>query len=501
MKIFSSEQIREIDAYTIAYEPIASVDLMERASNAISNWILENLSVEKRFVFICGPGNNGGDGLAVARLMYLTGFNVEVFYLDANSYSADFIVNLNRLKKNNVNLTSITGNSNFPSINSDDIIVDALYGSGLSRPIDGLGAELVEHINKSGSFILSIDIPSGLFSNENPVPNSNPVIKSSVCLTLQFPKLSFLFAENEQFVPKWIVLPIGLHNEAIENSISLYYLTEKLDFKNKLFKRSTFSHKGIYGHSLIIAGSYGMMGAAALCSNSAVKSGSGLVTMHVPKCGYSIVQQLVPMAMCKVDEDEHFFTTISDIEKYSALCIGPGLGTNEKSVNGFAELLSCVKVPFLVDADALNIISLNKQLLESLPINTIITPHPGEFDRLFGKSSSVYERMIKGIEVAKKYNLIVVIKGAYTQVICPDGEVHFNSTGNSGMATGGSGDVLSGVICGLLAQGYSPANAATIGVYVHGLAGDIAKNNNGEASLNAYNIIESLPLAFKCLEL
>jgi len=500
MKIFSSEQIREIDAYTIANEPIQSIDLMERASNSLFEWISLNLPTLNRYILFCGPGNNGGDGLAVARMLFFAGYNVEVYYLSSTSYSSDFSINLSRLMRTNIYLNEILSELDFPNIAKTDIVVDALYGSGLSRPIDGLGAKLVEHINQSIAKVVAIDIPSGLFSNENPYPNTNTVVKANVCLTLQFPKLSFFFAENEMYVGQWSVLPIGLHPTVIDEKSTPYYYLENTDVLAILKPRTIFSHKGTFGHCLVIGGSYGMMGAAALCAKAAVKSGSGLVTMHVPKCGYTIAQQLVPMAMCTVDSNENFITSISTIDKYSSICIGPGLGTNLQTVKVLEDIIVKANVPLVLDADALNIISENKELLSTLPENTIITPHPGEFDRLFGKSNCGYERMKKAIEVSKKHKLIIVLKGAYTQIVNFDGAVYFNSTGNEGMATGGSGDVLTGVIGGLLAQGYTPLNAAKMGVYIHGLAGDIAKINFGETSLSAQNIVESLSLAFKNIE-
>ncbi len=500
MKFFSAEQIRDIDAYTIANEPIASIDLMERASDAMFGWIAKNLPASNKYIFVCGPGNNGGDGLALARMMFFAGYNIEVCYLNSSWYSVDFSANLSRLKKTNIDLNEISVELDFPIFTQNDIVIDALYGSGLSRPIDDIGAKLVQIINQSGAYVVSVDIPSGLFSNENPYPNANPVVRATVCLTLQFPKLSFFFVENEQYLNRWQVLPIGLHPRVIEEKMTPYYFIDKADILSILKPRTVFSHKGTYGHCLVIAGSYGMIGAAVLCTKAAVKSGAGLVTVHVPKCGYSIVQQSVPMAMCKVDKNEHFITSILDIDKHSSICIGPGLGTNPETVKVLEKLISDIKVPLVIDADALNIISENKALLSSLPENTIITPHPGEFDRLFGKSISGFERLNRAIKMAKQCKLIVVLKGAFTQIVNSDGCVYFNSTGNAGMATGGSGDVLTGVIGGLLAQGYLPLNAAKLGVYFHGLAGDIAKINLGETALSAQNIEESLSLAIKYLE-
>ncbi|BDX38543.1 bifunctional NAD(P)H-hydrate repair enzyme [Tenuifilaceae bacterium CYCD] len=499
MKIFTTSQIREIDKYTIDHEPIASIDLMERAADALFGRIVHSISSHKRIIVFCGPGNNGGDGLALARMMHYAGYNIEVYYLQASNYSADFLINLDRIKKTSIFLRVISADSDFPKTGSDSIIVDALYGSGLARPLDGVADELVKYLNASDAKVISIDIPSGLFGDINPYPNPNSVIEADICLTLQFPKKSFFFPENERFFKQWIVLPIGLHPKTIENTATPFYYMGIEEIKGIIVPRKTFSHKGTYGHSLIVAGSMGMMGAASLCTLSAVKSGSGLVTMHIPKCGYTIAQQIVPMAMCRVDADEYIVKSVPDIDKFNSICIGPGLGTNPLTVKALKDLITRVKVPLLLDADALNIISESKELLSALPMNTIITPHPGEFDRLFGKSSCGAERMEKAIDAAKKFKLIIVLKGAYTQIINSDGSVSFNSTGNAGMATGGSGDVLSGIITGLLAQGYSPINSAQLGVFLHGLAGDIAEKKLGQCSLSAENIIESLPLAFKCV--
>ncbi|MGE0078698.1 MAG: NAD(P)H-hydrate dehydratase [Bacteroidales bacterium] len=500
MKVFSTPQIREIDRYTIQHEPIESVDLMERAAYALFSWVVSNISFYNKVLVLCGPGNNGGDGLALARMMYCVGYNIEVYCLQANSYSSDFSLNLDRLKKINVLLKPICTSTDFPKINSDDVIVDALFGSGLTRPLEGVSAELVNYVNSVSSKIISIDIPSGLFGDTNPYPNISPIIESDICLTLQFPKKSFFFAENEKYLNKWIVLPIGLHHQIIDETQTPFFYTDFSEVKPRFLPRKTFSHKGTYGHTLIVAGSYGMMGAASLCALSAVKSGVGLVTMHIPQCGYSIAQQLVPMAMCVVDKNDN---CISDVcipdNKYSSICIGPGFGTSQETVNALHNLLSSINVPLLLDADALNIISQNMHLLNILPENTIITPHPGEFDRLFGKCSCGQERLDRAIEIAHRYKIVIVLKGAYTQVISPDGSVQFNSTGNPGLATGGSGDVLSGLISGLLAQGHSSVNAAVIGVFLHGLSGDIAEKELGQHSLSAENIIESLPLAFKYL--
>ena len=501
MKIFSAAQIREIDKYTIDNEPIASVDLMERAASAIFSWFAVNISSRNKIVVFAGTGNNGGDGLALARILIETGYDVEVYYLESNSYSVDFQVNLDRLSNQSIATPiCISKADQLPVLSTNSIVIDSLYGSGLSRSLSGFAALVVDYINKSGCKVISIDIPSGLFCEENPTPNSNSVIKASVTLTLQFPKLCFFHAENYVYVGDWNVLSIGLHNEAI-NSIRTRYRYIEKDTISSIFKpRAEFNHKGDFGHCLVIAGSYGMMGASVLASKACIKAGSGLVTAHVPKSGYSILQQSIPEAMVDVDNNDLYFSNISSITKYSAIGIGPGIGRNKSTVDGLISLLKIVGIPLVIDADGLNIIAENPEMLNMLPKNTVITPHPGEFDRLFGKCASGFQRLGLAIEKSKEYNLIIVLKGAYTQIVRPDGTVFFNSTGNPGMATAGSGDVLTGVITSLLGQGYNSVSSAIIGVYIHGLSGDLASKIKGYSSLTASDIISYLSEAFQLTE-
>ena len=497
MKIFSSSQIRDIDRFTIENEPIPSLNLMERAADAIFRWFAANTSTDKRIVIIAGPGNNGGDGMALARILTEGGYNVDVYYLDSKAYSDDFHVNLNRLANQGiVNSKRVSDESQLPSLEVDTVVVDALFGSGLSRALDGFPARLVGYINKGKSQIISIDIPSGLFCEENPQPNINPVIHANVTLSLQFPKFSFLFAENAQFVGRWEVLPIGLHQGAISTIHTPYIYIDRVIISSILKPRKRFSHKGSYGHCLIVAGSHGMMGASVLASSACIKSGSGLVTAHVPKVGYSVLQGSIPEVLVDVDENEYCFSGIIEISKYTAIGIGPGIGKRNDTYNGLYNLIKGVKVPLLVDADGLNIIAEHPDLLKILPENTVITPHPGEFDRLFGICSSGHQRLNLALDKAKEYSIIIVLKGANTQIVCPNGDVFFNSTGNPGMATGGSGDVLTGVITSLLGQGYDPTSASIIGVYIHGLAGDLASAKKGFNALTATDIISYLGDAF-----
>jgi NAD(P)H-hydrate epimerase len=475
---------------------------MERAATAIFRWFAFNISPQKRIFIFAGPGNNGGDGAALARMLIEIGYNVEVFVLKTDTpFSPDLEVNILRLQKQAIaSISYISDIHLVPIIPNDVVVVDALFGSGLTRPLEGVSAKLVESINISNAQVVAIDIPSGLFANENPFPNGNSVINANFTLSLQFPKLCFFFPENSCFVGKWFVLPIGLHPSAIIETPSPYQFLTSEFVSSLVRRRSTFGHKGTYGHCLIVAGSNGMIGAAVLSSKACIKAGAGLVTAHVPRIVYNIIQQSVPEVMVSVDDNDGFITSVLNSKKYSSIAIGPGLGMEERTKSALITFLRSYSKPLVIDADALNIIASNTDYINLIPSNSIITPHPGEFDRLFGKSDSGYKRLNVAIEMAQKYQIVILLKGAYSQVVCPNGNVYFNNTGNPGMATGGSGDVLTGIIVSLLAQGYFPIHAALIGAHLHGLAGDLATEKIGQESITASDIIDCIGEAFNGIQ-
>jgi NAD(P)H-hydrate epimerase len=503
MKIFKTSQIADIDKYTIDNEPIADIDLMERASRTIANYIVEDTQYEGKVVVYCGPGNNGGDGLAVARMLAHNNkrFDVEVFILDFNKgLSGSSKINLDRIiDQNLVKYKFINSQKDLIQPDENILIIDALFGSGLNRPLEGFPAEIVKHINNQNSNVISIDIPSGLMGEDNSNNNTEHIVKASTTITFQFPKFCFMFPESEAFTGTWLVKNIGLHPAAIENTNTPYRILQENDVTDQIKPRSRFSHKGMLGHALLIAGSYGMMGAAVLSAKSALRSGLGLLTVHVPHGGYSILQSHAPEALVSIDESDIIFTSINGIEKYDAIGIGPGIGKKANTQQGLKKLINEAKVPMVLDADALNILADNTEWYSLLPKNTILTPHPKEFDRLAGKSSNSYLRLKKAVGFAQKYNLNIVLKGAHTAIINSNGDVWLNITGNPGMATGGSGDVLTGIILSLLAQGYEPFTAACVGVYIHGLAGDIAAAGLGFEALIASDITENLGKAFKMI--
>ena len=509
MKILPVEKIREADTFTIENEPIDSVDLMERAASKVYDWFMKRCKTKEVSVKIfCGIGNNGGDGLALARMLFFTGIIPQVFVVRfSDKMSRDCEVNFNRLKEETETpMYDIFSEDDFPLINDKDIVVDAIFGSGLNRNIEGFAAELIKHLNDNNAIRIAIDIPSGLLAlgsqqttdngqqSSSKSHNSHQIFKADYTLSFQFPKLAFMFPENDAFVGRWEVLDIGLHKDFIDNVETLnFYTTEDMAMPI-LRKRTKFSHKGTYGHALLVAGSTGKTGAALLAAEACLRTGIGLLTAHLPKDALLPMQIYLPEAMTSIDKSETHCTEIDDIIPYTAIGVGPGIGKNTETATLLKKIIQEATQPLVLDADALNIISENPTWLSFLPDNTILTPHPKEFERLFGKTNNSYERLELQRKMSVIHNIIIVLKGAHTAITFPNGTCFFNSTGNPGMATAGSGDVLTGMILSLLAQRYTPQEAALLGVYLHGKAGDKAAEKIGENSMIARDIIGNLKL-------
>lgn len=497
LKILSAEQIREADAYTIAHEPITSVVLMERAGNAFVKWFLKFAEVSNRIAIVCGTGNNGGDGLVIARLLSDYNYEVTVFVVRSSTApSPDFTANWKRLSSS-VKIQEIRDTTENLSFDAFDLVIDAIFGTGLSRPVTGIYQLVIEKMNQAKAIRVAVDIPSGLLADG---PSQGTIVQANYTISFQLPKLAFLLPENFKFTGQWSTVRIGLDKQFIAQAASQYFLLEKKDVKALVKPRARFDHKGVYGRALLIAGSYGMMGAAVLAARAAMRSGLGLLTTHVPACGYEILQTAVPECIVSVDSSSNFFSTLPSLSNYYSIGIGPGLGQKEESRKALQALLQQAAVPLVLDADALNLLAAHKELLPLLPPGSILTPHPGEFQRLVGAWSNDFERLDLQQKFAAKTKCILVLKGAYTSIAIPSGEVFFNPTGNPGMATGGSGDVLTGVFTGLLAQGYSSKEAALLGVYLHGLAGDLATQAPSQRSLIASDIIDFIGAAYRELE-
>ena len=497
MKILTATQIREADSYTIAHEPVSAIDLMERAAQVCISEILSYRD-SRHYTIVCGSGNNGGDGLVIARLLHTLGKKITVYLVQQNSTASDcYTINLSRLSQiADTKIYTVHQAADISATEPDTIMIDALLGTGTNRPIEGLMADVIHHINRSKLPVIAIDIPSGMPA-ELTAAITWPVVKASVTLTFQQPKLSFMFADSGDYVGDFRIVDIGLSRDFIASVPDTYRYIELADISPLLPGRSRFSHKGTYGHSLLIAGSHGRMGAAVLAARACLRSGTGLLTVHIPACGYDIMQGSVPEAMVTTDTHTCHITSTPSQKPYSSIGIGPGIGTDTDTSLAVKLLIQSAACPLVLDADALNIISQHKTWLAFLPPHSILTPHPGEFDRLTQKHTDASSRLRSAQVLAHKHSLIIVLKGAYTAIVMPDRSVRFNSTGTPALARGGSGDILTGMITSLLARGYSEPDAAITGVYLHGLAADLAVSDIHPESLTAGDVISYIPAAFE----
>ena len=487
-KIISANQTKETDNYTIKKEYISSLELMERASLAFVSAIENTIYNYQKIAIVCGIGNNGGDGFAITRILQSKGYSAKAILIKTDdNLSPDCRSNFNKLAE----VTIIESEKDLVDFKKFDIIIDAIFGSGLTRKIEDLPEKVIENINAAKKKVFSVDIPSGLYCDK--LPDSHAIVKSDVTISFQRPKLSFFFQESNQYIKNWKVINIGLNEKFIQKLPTNTYVLDRTISKS-VKKREKHSHKGTYGHSLIITGSYGKIGAAILASKACLKTGVGLLTTYIPNCGYEILQTTAPEAMCLTDKKKSYISKLPDLSSYNAIGIGPGIGKKTSTKEVLKQLFKSTKVPLVIDADALNIISENRELVKIIPKNSILTPHPKEFERLVGKWKTTIECFEKQKHFAKEHQCIVILKGANTCICNSEGILFFNTSGNPGMATGGSGDVLTGIITGLLAQGYSSLEAALIGVYFHGKAGDDAARQKGENALIASDIINYLKI-------
>lgn len=493
MKIFSAGQTRRRDLQTLHEQGIASEVLMERAASRCSEWILDMFS-DRSFIIFCGPGNNGGDGLAIARLLHEKGKSIQIYITEnaGKKGSPDFELNLTRAKERSIPLHILSDERNFPVSEKSDIIIDALFGSGLSKPLSGMAAALTEHINEQSCPVVSIDIPSGVFCDSS--SKGCPAIRATHTLSFSR-KLAFMMAENEFLTGQIHYLDIGLSKQFEQSEFSPMIIVQPEEIRKMIRKRPLFAHKGDFGHGALVAGSHGMMGAAILAAAAFLRSGAGKLTCYVPRCGYEIMQTSVPEAMCETSGDDTIspFTVKSG---FNAVGAGPGLGAGAASKELLSPLLQAGSA-LVLDADALNGIAASKELLDQLPANTILTPHPGEFERIFGKTENDFARLEKAMAASAKHKIFIILKGHHTATCTPEGNVFFNDSGNPGMAKPGMGDVLTGLITGLLAQSYSPEQACLLGVYVHGRAGDLAARQHTQQAMTAMQLVDKIEEVWK----
>lgn len=502
MKIYTAQQIANADKATLKSQNITALELMERAAHlAFLSLIKKYKNKTVGFQVFCGIGNNGGDGLVIARKILEYGYEVKVFVVEySKNYSSEFETNLNRLENEyGLEIIFLNENSKKPNLKETDVLIDAIFGIGLNRAMPIWVQDLVEQINDFKCEVIAIDLPTGMLANLPKLPNQ-PIVRASKTLTFQAPKLSFYLPETAEFTGKVKVLNIGLDQEFLESLNANIQVIEKKHLKTIIQKRSQFSHKGSFGHALIVGGSYGMVGSMVLASKSALRSGAGKVTALIPKCGYEILQIAVPEAMTITCKNEKYLQNFEKLNFHpKTICFGMGAGTQKDTVDFFLDLMKSTENPMVIDADGLNLLSKHEYLLEYIPKNSVLTPHPKELERLIGKWDSDIEKIDKTQDFAIEHQVVMLIKGANTLIITPE-QIFINTTGNPGMATAGSGDVLSGVIAGLLAQDYSPKNAAVLGVWLHGKAGDLSVKKSAEEAMIAGDIIAYLGKSFSKLK-
>lgn len=499
MKIFSASQIRACDTYTTHAAKISSYELMERAAGKCAAWVNEHLPHDAAFIVLCGSGNNGGDGLALTRMLHKQGYNAKAFLLRlGDELSEDCRKNFERLKGISEDLLEILPvDSLIADVPEHVIIIDALLGTGINRSADGWVAELIHYINELPNKVISIDMPSGMPADSVPEKES-AIIAADYTLSFQFYKRSFLHPETGNYTGQVSVLDIRLSETFIASTHTSYHILDGAEVKNIFRRRKQFTHKGDYGMAYMVAGSKGMIGAAILTTKAALRSGAGKVKTLVPECGYDIMQISVPEAMVNVS-GETYMTRVKEWEEATTIGIGPGLGMADATARAFSEFITACKFPIVIDADGLNLLAKEPDLLHRLPADSVLTPHPKEFERLFGKTKDSMQRLELARTQSMKYNIYMVLKGHNAIIISPEGECWYNMTGNAGMATAGSGDVLTGIITGLIAQGYESFEAAKLGVYLHGLAGDYAMEKWSENGMTAGDIIDNMGKAIKLI--
>lgn len=496
MKLFTNEQIRTIERSTIETEGVLPAEIIERVAEGVADEIASRWRPSKPTIVFAGPGNNGADALASARLLYERGFrpSVYLFNIGGDKLSVECIAARDRLLQSTPDIDFIEVTSRFtpPEISQSHLVVDGLFGAGLREELRGGFMSLVQYINEEHPTVVSIDLPSGMFGDWNPRIVNRNTIHATLTLAIQFPRLCFFMEDNAELVGEWKTIDVGLSQQAISSLPAEFCLVEKRDIHRRLRRRKEFCSKADFGSAILYAGSYGMMGAAQLAARGALRGGVGKLTVCAPKCGYQILQTTVPEALYRNNRGDMILTEIHPERDFSAIAIGPGIGTNEITVKALEDFLSAIDKPVVLDADALNCIALRPAMLNTIPILSVLTPHAGEFDRMFGPQPSSEARLRKAIEMAKFYNIIIILKGRYTAIVRPDGKIYFNSSGCPGMATAGSGDVLTGLLTAMMAQGYPAEIASIIAVYIHGVAGEMAQAKQGEYGVTAGDIADNI---------
>ena len=501
MKILTASQFKELDQYTIEHEPVSSINLMERAADALVAELVSRWTTSTRFVVFAGPGNNGGDALAVSRKLMERGYSVETYLFNPKGrLSDDCATNRNRLTAMpQVAFHEVVTEFTFPTVTAHDVLVDGLFGTGLNKPLMGGFALVVSRLNASPAFAVSIDVPSGLMTEDNSCNHPDAIVHADLTLTIQLPKLAFFLAENQPYVGQVVTVDIGLSAQGLSAIDTPIQLVEPAQVAALLQPRSCFAHKGNMGHALLVAGKYGMAGAAVLAAKACLRAGAGKVTVHTAARNNDIIQIAVPEAILSHDCSDDCVTALPPTSPYNVMAVGPGIGSHSDTAAMLYGCLNSYVGELVLDADALNILGEYPDWLPVPPGEGTRSRHPKGRERVGGQCADSYERMTKARTLAINKQIYLIIKGHYTMICTPTGRVYLNPTGNAGMATAGSGDVLTGLLAGLLAQGYPPLSACLLGVYLHGLAGDLGAVSLGQEGLMASDLIAHLPAAFRQL--
>lgn len=504
MKIYTNDQIRAIEAATIS-SGISSLELVERMAAGVAREVAGNLKKGQKVIVFAGPLKNGAQALSLARLLKTKGVSLDIFLfnISGNKLSPDCRTCRDRLlaDADGINFTEVIKDFVSPQISSDDIVIDGIFGSELDSPMPSNGYVSVIHmINDSGATVISLDLPSGMCGDWNTDAINRNIIHATYTYTPQFPRLMFFMPDNAELLGEWKIIDIGLSREEMRRQKTQFYLLQQQDIRPLLRPRPEFVTKSDLGSALIFAGSYGMMGAAVLAARGALRAGAGKVTVHSPRCGYVVMQSSVPSALYQPDAGELAIENFSLSHNYDSVAIGPGIGTSESTIVALEQFLKVANAnrrSLVLDADALNCIAARPSMLNFLPVLSILTPHAAEFDRMFGESATAEIRLHRAMEVASYHQVLIVLKGHYTAIVRPDGIVIFNSSGTPALATAGSGDVLTGIIAGLQAQGHKPEIAAFLGCFIHGVAGQISAERNGDYGVTSEDIAANVGRAIK----
>lgn len=499
-EIYNYNQIKLLESQILKDQGMTEEELRAQKSNAFCMQFKKDFFGRQRIILFAGPNDNGALGLRIATTLASLSHDIMVVLLNPTGTLPDEVIHERDNFKASFeeHLMEVTTQFAPPMINEEDIIVDAICGTEQQSPLTGSVPNVIRYLNSLVATKISVDIPSGLLETDNRDNDYSKVFSAQLTYTFYNPKLSFLFKENSGFVGLWTVMNIGIHlPESSEESD--YQFFGSLDMEQAIPKRSRYSNKYDFGKVLLIAGSKGMIGASILAGKAATYSGAGHVTLHIPQGYEGAIHAALPEVLVSSDaSNAHLTNTNLDIKEYDAIAIGPGLGRSKESELALEQLLKRCECPIILDADALNIIAFSeKELLNHIPKGSILTPHEGEFDRLFGASASSFERLELAKQIAQEKQINILLKGAYSATCSTNGKVFINTSGNPGLATAGTGDVLTGIILALLGKGHSPQSACCIAAFIHGFAADLYASSFCQESLTASQLIEQIPIALK----